>query len=79
MEGLAVRDGIDTIASLYDRLRESAEQDIADRDPQEAVRIPKNVPETVAVSDTTTVTEHDAASIKLSTNPDGPTLEVGEL
>lgn len=74
-----MRDGIDTIASLYDRLRESAEQNIADRDPQEAVRIPKNIPETVAVSDSTTVTEHNAADVTLSTNADGPTYEVGEL
>ena len=74
-----MREDVNTTASIIDRLRESAEQNIADRDPQEAVRIPKNVPETVAVSDSTTVTELDAADVQLSTNADGPTYEVGEL
>lgn len=66
------------ISRYWDYLRESAEQDIADRDPQEAVRISRTVPETVAVSDSITITERSASDARFVHDPNGPGLE-GEL
>lgn len=66
-------------ARLFERLHERTEQDIADRDPQEAVRVPKSVPETATVSDTVTVTERAAADTQLSFASDGPPYAEGEF